>query len=332
MANCSGRPRDLLKLKNDESFFEDIANTTSPTVLRTRIQQQSDLIMLLKNHNNAVTKENKKLQANLRIEEHKALVCQSSERKEQVREELVQVQERFDVLAAHHEELIVIKDEHKAEKKALFEKCKGLQVEIQIAESRWVAAHKAEIEGLNRLLDEQTQLSHKYFDELVALRRELERSKKYSKAEGAVSEAAAIAMRDRCAELEKNYRVLESTMSKATTHLKDQLAAITNQKSSLTKICAAKDSDLAYCQEQLTSERQRTEVHKLQTLGALKQVENLEANVRQLEEEKLQLLNRDIDGELADLQKEYIAHKLYSRKQLEHEQQVIKRLRMLQEA
>eukprot|EP00040_Diaphanoeca_grandis_P030469 m.180102 g.180102 ORF g.180102 m.180102 type:complete len:64 (-) comp32005_c0_seq1:163-354(-) len=51
--SCSGRPRDLQMLKTDDAA---LTNSTDPTVLRSRIEQQSDLIMLLKNHSDAVSK------------------------------------------------------------------------------------------------------------------------------------------------------------------------------------------------------------------------------------------------------------------------------------
>eukprot|EP00040_Diaphanoeca_grandis_P030471 m.180115 g.180115 ORF g.180115 m.180115 type:complete len:327 (-) comp32005_c0_seq4:242-1222(-) len=325
--SCSGRPRDLQMLKTDDAA---LTNSTDPTVLRSRIEQQSDLIMLLKNHSDAVSKENKRLQAAHRIEEHKALVCHSSERK--TKEELAILQDRFETLAAHHEELIVIKDEYKTEKKRLLEKCKGLEVELQIAESRWLATHRDEVVLLHHKLEQQTQQTNTFFEQIVSLQRELESAKKYSQAEGAVSEAATSAMRARCAALER--KCLESETS-ARTRVATLTATITdvNQQCDVLRTTVnARDAEVATTNALLLSETERLNVERKQAERAAVRCEDLEQQLAAVVLENQQLLSRDIDGEIVKLKKEYEAHKKYSRKQLDHEQQVIKRLRMLQDA
>ena len=128
-------------------------------VLRSRVEQQSDLIMMLKTRNDELSTEIDGLKSSVRkagLENTKLTLA-----KDKVVKQLNTLQDRFDTLAKQHQQMIEIKDEHKTARKLLQGQVDVLTKKVQTITETLEEEHKSEKDSLRTQLGEQRLLHRK---------------------------------------------------------------------------------------------------------------------------------------------------------------------------
>eukprot|EP00911_Craspedida_sp_UC1_P000477 UC1_evm1s360 len=121
-------------------------------VMRSRLEQQSELILMMKQHNEECKAETSRL----RTELQNALGTESDTRTEilDARSELAQLRSRFDTLASNHEDIIKLKDGYKSEAAKLRSRVKILEAEAGGAVAAAAAASEAALAPVRAELKE----------------------------------------------------------------------------------------------------------------------------------------------------------------------------------
>jgi chromosome segregation ATPase len=122
------------------------------------VEQQSDLIMMLKQRNDDLQKEITTLKGTLSASGMEKVRLETA--KDAVVKELATLQERFATLAKQHQQMIEIKDEHKTARYALKEQVDKLAAEIKTITEKLDEEHKDEKASLRtQLTATQKQLA-----------------------------------------------------------------------------------------------------------------------------------------------------------------------------
>lgn len=310
----------------DDARTDDTSagGTNDPLVLRSRIEQQSDLIMLLKRHNDAVNLENKNMTSQLSREKQGCRVAKADKQKAVAAHE--KLEGRFRTLSSQHDELIIIKDEHKAEKKRLQEKVRGFEVELQIARDRWQAEGETALAALEAQV---TALEHTGRQQTAAIKQaQIDIATTQAAAVAANREAAAAlkASKIQAAGLEEQTKQLQAQLADATSKAKQAAARAAAQAGKLTTSLAAAEKEAE------AAKSGRTAKHQELTL-ALANLAAMESQLAKGKEEWAATPElEDVNGQLAKLQREYAAYKKYSKQLLDNEKEVNARLRTLNDS
>lgn len=325
MSTTHARPKDLRAMLDDARTDDASAGgTNDPVVLRSRIEQQSDLIMLLKRHNDAMNLENKTMTSQLQREKQGCRAASADKQKAVAAYD--QLERRFRTLSSQHDELIVIKDEHKAEKKRLQETVRGFEVELLVAKERWkaesetaLAALEAQVTALEQTGKQQTA---------VLKQAEIEIATTKAAAVAANREAAASlkASKIQAAGLEEQIDNLKAQLADATSKAKQAATQAAEQAGKLTTRLAAAEKEV----EAVKAGREAK--HKELTL-VLANLAAMESQLAKGKEEWAATPElEDVNGQLAKLQREYAAYKKYSKQLLDNEKEVNARLRTLNDS
>lgn len=310
----------------DDARMDDNSGggTKDPVVLRSRIEQQSDLIMLLKRHNDAVNLENKNMVSQLAREKQGCEAAKNDKQKAVAA--YSKLEGRFRTLSSQHDELIVIKDEHKADKKRLQEKVRGFEVELQIASDRWKAEGEAALAALEAQVKSLEQDGRKHTASLKQA--EIEITTTQAAAVAANREAAASLKESevRAAGLEHQIKTLNAQLGDAAGKAKQAAARATAHTSKLTADLAASEKDAVAAKAGRDAEHE--------TLAqALAKLAALESQLAKGKEDWAATPDlEDVTGQLAKIHREYAAYKKYSKQLLDNEKEVNARLRTLNDS
>ena len=119
------------------------SETEEPIVmLQSRVEQQSDLIMMLKMRNDGLQTEITALKGTLSASGLEKVRLETS--KDAVMKELATLQDRFATLAKQHQQMIEFKDEHKTARYALKRQVDELTAQIKTITDTLEAEHKDE--------------------------------------------------------------------------------------------------------------------------------------------------------------------------------------------
>jgi len=127
-----------------ETFKPGVADEVM--ILRNRVEQQSDLIMMLKNRNDDLQGELTSTREQLTASGKE--VAKATAAKTKASRSLDLINSRFGQLADQHEKMIVIKDEHKTDKKKYKLQCDELTEELKTIVGRLEAKSKSRIKTL----------------------------------------------------------------------------------------------------------------------------------------------------------------------------------------
>jgi len=140
-------------------------------ILRSRIEEQSTLIVSLKTRNDQLlAKINSAESQNLKLIEQQNLL-QEELNKDAHRFKVLE--DRFNELADHNKEIIKIKDEYKVSLEKLTLENANLRNQLNAKESQKIVDFYNQIEGLNKELENERQLSANQKTENTKIRAEL---------------------------------------------------------------------------------------------------------------------------------------------------------------
>jgi len=286
-------------------------------VLRSRVEQQSDLIMMLKTRNDELSTEidgMKSTVSRVGLEKTKIMLA-----KDKVVKELNTLQDRFDTLAKQHQQMIELKDEHKTAKKRLQGQVNVLTAQVETITETLEAEHKSEKETLRAQLGGAQA-------ELAKVQQELKTSTvtAAAKLDTAVQDGAAI-------------RSKYDALAKQHDALKLQLAKEKNQSTATIKRLTADEKGASEAAKR-ASAKAETLGDELHSSEAAARAARDEANElkRRLKKESASSQVADANSELQaaihsmkSTKQEYEAYKKYSTDLLKKEKEMNQRLRHL---
>eukprot|EP00039_Didymoeca_costata_P001840 m.55561 g.55561 ORF g.55561 m.55561 type:complete len:309 (+) comp10989_c0_seq3:91-1017(+) len=299
-------------------------------VLKSRVEQQADLIMTLKRRND-------ELQASVdKVKEQHA----QSERDrislkidyEQQAESYRTLQDRFSTLSQNHTELIVIKDGHKNARKRLEEECGTLTKKLETLSMTLTSTHAEEISGLRECvkgLEEKLKASESERQSVENQMKTLEKT--YEEQETKRKSEALLESNEK----EKALNVIKEALKKSEEELDN------NRKTSQDKLNALelKLVELqAMCKELESSKNaavnRENELQDLVTEHS-KTIAKFQKQIADKTAEEQEYASKAKDTStpeyaLEKLRKEYAAYKVHSSELLRKEKEMNTRLRKLQ--
>lgn len=332
--DMSDMQRNLSKLK---SLSED--DKTENALLRSRIDEQSQLIMILKQRADDVSRKSQTLE-----KINKEMIEFRENAKEMLDGEIRKfnmLNSRFDDLASNHQELIKIKDEYKRSNQELRLENSKLREENERLFSGAITEKDKQIADLDKKLTS----SKEQFSLLEQKHRQLQQEMK-TKEEG---------LRNEIRTLQENYKtevkMLQSKLQDTEERLKGANYKLQSQidgrksldaesQNKIQQLTKEKDEllDLAMQRGKIV-QREQTENKKLQ-----KKIEEMEQSVRSMEEKfereaaavnsNLQVRRLREEAALADQKcteviKEFEAYKKHSQALIQREKDLNERLRHL---
>ncbi|XP_008842391.1 coiled-coil domain-containing protein 89 [Nannospalax galili] len=273
------KKNENLKIQEDESGFKEMAGLrealanlrglseekSEKAMLRSRIQEQSQLICILKRRSDEALERCQILELlNSEMEEKR---MQEAEKMKAQSEEVQKLEDRFMTLAANHELMIRFKDEHKSENVKLREENEKLRLENSSLFSQALKDQEAKVLQLT----EQSK----------ALTKELELMK-----QRCAQDASQAQTREK--ELLEQQSQQDCAHAKETEQLRSQLQ-ILKQQYEQAAAQMAKDQEAHSSLSQELQARLQTVMHEKEELLQLsmergKVLQSKQAEIRQLEE------------------------------------------------
>jgi len=307
-----------------EAASDDAGPVVDPELLRSRIEQQSDLIMLLKTRNEELTDTVNSLNGRVAKSGADSAVLENVKAKAKIQYDVLY--DRFNTLAKQHEQLIEFNAGHKADKlrfKQERDELEGkvntiastLKQDFKATESTLQAAidgYKRKIASLEQQLSEESKGSDQKSDALTTKINELTARLN----ESAAATAAAIRERD---VLQKKLDLASGDSAQLLEATEKALRDTQNTALGLSKQLEGMEGELGRNEE-------RTAAAVAEAAELRKQAAAAAADSQDLAER----MTRDpAQQQLDKLKNEYAAYKSYSADLLEKEKAMNKRLRNL---
>eukprot|EP00038_Savillea_parva_P027975 m.62538 g.62538 ORF g.62538 m.62538 type:complete len:306 (+) comp8095_c0_seq3:125-1042(+) len=282
--------------------------TNEQLVLRSRVEQQSELIMMLKTHNDNMSRELRDL------EKSRAAALEAATRADRERADLgkryTELDDRFHLLASNHKETVVFMEEHKADKERLSARLSELtsslsslsKEELEAAKSALEAAEAKAAAAQQRSLQLETRVST-----MTASRAAVDKRMATAEARSVELTQQLNAERTRADAAEKSNATLKVDVAKLESRLSTATSAVERVTAELSVIKAQVSSNQA------------------EIAAVTKERDSLQKEIAELQ----QRLGEGGHAELAKVQKEYHAYKRYSTQLLQKEKEVNARLRHL---
>jgi len=286
-------------------------------ILRSRVEQQSDLIMMLKTRNDELSTEIGSLKSEAKTTG--LAKTKLSLEKDSIAKELATLQDRFDTLAKQHQQMIEIKDEHKAARKKLQGQVDELTAQVQTIAATLQAEHKSEKDSL------RTELAHAQ-SELAKVNLEFEKQT-----------ASAASKLNKAVEEGVSFRCKYETLAKQHDALKIQLAKEQRQSAAAIKRLAADEKRASEAAQRASTKAETLgdELHASEAAARAARDEALELKARlKKESASSQVANANSDLQAAvhsmqSIKQEYAAYKKYSSDLLKKEKEMNQKLRHL---
>jgi len=303
---------------------DDAGPVVDPELLRSRIEQQSDLIMLLKTRNEELKDTVNSLNGRVAKSGADSAVLDNAKAKAKIQYDVLN--DRFSTLAKQHEQLIEFNNGHKADKvrfKQERDELEGkvntiastLKLEFKATESILQAAiddYKLKIASLEQRFSEESQGSSQKSEALTTKIDELTARLTESAA------AAAAATKERDA-LQKKLDLASGDSAKLLQATEKALLDTQNTALGLSKQLEEMEAELGRNKELTAAAVAEAAELKQQAAAAAADSQDLAARMQ----------NDPAQLQLDKLKNEYAAYKSYSADLLEKEKAMNKRLRNL---
>eukprot|EP00037_Helgoeca_nana_P001900 m.30268 g.30268 ORF g.30268 m.30268 type:complete len:317 (-) comp12211_c0_seq1:121-1071(-) len=288
-------------------------------VLKSRVEQQSELIMMLKTHNDNMATEMRELERS-RGAARESAVSADNDRAELARR-LAELDDRFQQLASNHEETVTFMEGHKADKERLSSRVSNLEGSLSksadAAAAVLVAKHEAELKAAH---------AAKKAAETKAMAAE---TKAMTAEERALQSEQMVASKDAAhAAAEKRTADMEAKHKEALAQAEAVARAAELHKATIVQL----EQKVAAAASELDRSKSELEVALAAARSGTSEVSAIakERDAHKAEVEELQKkLLEGSDGELGKVKKEYHAYKRYSTQLLQKEKEVNARLRHL---
>lgn len=314
-------------------------NQKEVTLLRSRLEEQSDLIMILKKRNEDLQTEVIKIKEALVTAERAVEVTNGYLKT--ATDSKATLEEHFHTIVLNHEQMIAMKDEYKAARDKL--KNQNASLEENLAtQCKMFAAEREKLMAEPRLLSDELNRAKVEFRETLRLRDESIEKVTLRSTSGQTEyqttkntlERSLLTVKEELAGLQQRYaattaastetlakltKQLSSTQSDAKKSLELQHEALTEQLDKAT----AKHQDLQIAHEKLVQS------HKEGTAHAIKLASELASATEKIDRFNSGAEVKNILEQLSSLTNEYTAFKKYSTEQLKREKDLNARLRHL---
>lgn len=300
-----------------EAEVKENSDAGEMLILRSRVEQQSDLIMMLKQRNDDLSNEIVELKSTV----SKAGIAnvKLANDKDTVVRELSVLQDRFDTLAKQHQQMIEIKDEHKTARNKLKLQVDALTSEVKTIADTLDAQHKSEKDSLRTKLDSSKA-------ELARVREEFAKSTAIGAAKLEASQKESSTFRAKYDALAKQHDALKIQLSKEQKQAASTIKRLTADEKAASDAAKRSSAKAESLSDELHASEgaARAATDEVQKLKVRLKKESASTQVANANEELQSAVHS-----MQSIQQEYDAYKKYSSDLLKKEKEMNQRLRHL---